>query len=227
LPSKSTVRDQIALLSEAASLSDGTVLNLRDLNTSGNKMFESIRPHVPTSNTENLEATIGLAVEIAREGREGRRIGTIFTFGDADGVLARSRPLILDPLAGHPEEAKHIKETNLRGTIKELAQLDGAFIVTDDGAVVAACRYLNATACEVSLPLGLGSRHFAGGFISQVTDAVAIVVSETSMVRVFVDGKLVGEIIPALWLMDHFNLELPKRYTEERQGDLAAFTAKQ
>lgn len=42
---------------------------------------------------------IELAVEIAREGREGRRIGTLFTFGDADAVLRRSRPLILDPLA--------------------------------------------------------------------------------------------------------------------------------
>jgi DNA integrity scanning protein DisA with diadenylate cyclase activity len=189
-------------------------------------MFESIRRRVPICNTENLEATIGLAVEIAREGREGRRIGTIFTFGDADGVLARSRPLILDPLAGHPEEAKHIKEANLRGTIKELAQLDGAFVVTDDGAVVSACRYLNAMAYDVPLPLGLGSRHFAGGFISQVTNAVAIVVSETSMVRVFADGKLVGEIIPTLWLMNHFNAELPKRNMEERLGDLAAFTAK-
>jgi hypothetical protein len=48
----------------------------------------------------------------------------------------------LDPLAGDPGYAKHIKETNLRGTIKELAQLDGAFVVTDNGAVVAACRLL-------------------------------------------------------------------------------------
>jgi DNA integrity scanning protein DisA with diadenylate cyclase activity len=167
-----------------------------------------------------------LAVEIAREGREGRRIGTIFTFGDADGVLKRSRPLILDPLAGHPAEMKSIKDANLRGTIKELAQLDGAFVVSDEGAVVSACRYLDAMASDVPLPLGMGSRHFAGGFISQVTDAVAIVVSESSMVRVFDDGKLVAEIIPELWLMDHFNVQLPTPYKEERVGDLAVLTAK-
>jgi hypothetical protein len=35
------------------------------------------------------------------------------------------------------------------------------------------------------------------------------------MVRVFADGKLVGEIMPELWLMDHFNVELAKRYTED------------
>ena len=45
-----------------------------------------------------------LAVEIAREGREGRKIGTLFAVGDHEEVLARSRPLILDPLAGHTDE---------------------------------------------------------------------------------------------------------------------------
>jgi DNA integrity scanning protein DisA with diadenylate cyclase activity len=207
-------------------LTGGAVHNHRDLGASGSKMFKSICRRVRRCNKEELEPTIELAVEIAREGREGRRIGTIFTFGDADGVLARSRPLILDPLAGHPEEAKRIKDANLRGTIKELAQLDGAFVVSDQGAVVSACRYLDAMASGISLPLGMGSRHLAGGFISQVTDAVAIVVSESSMVRVFDDGKLVAEIIPELWLMDHFNVQLPIPYKEERVGDLAVLTAK-
>jgi hypothetical protein len=67
---------------------------------------------------KNLEPVIELAVEIAREGREGRGVGTLFTFGDADAVLKHSRPLILDPLAGHREEARHLRDLNLRGTIK-------------------------------------------------------------------------------------------------------------
>jgi hypothetical protein len=225
-PSKNTVRDRAALASGAVHLGGGAVHDHRDPSASGNKIFKSICRRVRRCNKENLEPTIELAVEIAREGREGRRIGTIFTFGDADAVLTRSRPLILDPLAGHPEEAKNIKDANLRGTIKELAQLDGAFVVSDEGAVVSACRYLDAMASDVSMPLGMGSRHFAGGFISQVTDAVAIVVSESSMVRVFDDGKLVAEIIPELWLMDHFNVHLPTPYKEERVGDLAVLTAK-
>jgi diadenylate cyclase len=87
-----------------------------------------------------LEPTIELAIEIAREGREGHRIGTIFTLGDANAVIEHSRPLILDPLAGHPEAARHITDANLRGTLKELAQLDGAFVISDEGVVVAACR---------------------------------------------------------------------------------------
>src|SRR5947209_2242749 len=105
-------------------------------------MFESILCQVTEYDPDVLEPLIELAVEIAREGREGRRIGTVFTFGDADAVLARSRPLILDPLSGHSAEARNIKNSNLRGTVKELAQLDGAFVVSNDGFVVSACRYL-------------------------------------------------------------------------------------
>ena len=189
-------------------------------------MFKSICQKVRRCDKKNLEPTIELAVEIAREGREGRRIGTLFTFGDADAVLARSRPLILDPLAGHTEQARQIRDPNLRGTIKELAQLDGAFVISDRGIVVSACRYLDAMASDVTLPFGLASRHLAGASISQVTDAVAIVVSESSMVRVFDDGKLVAEIIPELWLMDHYNVQLRAPYEEEHMGDLAVLTAK-
>jgi diadenylate cyclase len=189
-------------------------------------MFKSICQRVRRCNKKNLEPTIELAVEISREGREGRRIGTLFTFGDAEAVLARSRPLILDPLAGHPREAKNIRDPNLRGTIKELAQLDGAFVVSDEGVVISACRYLDAMASDVVLPYGMASRHLAGASISQVTDAVAVVVSESSMVRVFDDGKLVAEIIPELWLMDHYNVQLSPPYREERIGEIAVLTAK-
>ena len=195
-------------------------------NGCGRGMFKSICRRVRRCNKKNLEPTIELAVEIAREGREGRRIGTLFTFGDADAVLARSRPLILDPLAGHTKQARQIRDPNLRGTIKELAQLDGAFVISDQGIVVSACRYLDAMVSNVALPYGMASRHLAGASISQVTDAVAIVVSESSMVRVFDDGKLVAEIIPELWLMDHYNVQLSKPYEEERVGDLAVITAR-
>src|SRR4029453_16494735 len=60
-----------------------------------------------------LEPLLELAVEIAREGREGRRIGTLFTLGDAEAVMAWSRPLILNPLEGHPGSIKRITSSNL------------------------------------------------------------------------------------------------------------------
>src|SRR5690349_20123120 len=116
-------------------------------------MFETIQARTDGRYKDILEPIIELAVEIARGGREGHRIGTIFTVGQAEAVLQRSRPLILDPLAGHPEEVRHITDANLRGTLKELAQLDGAFLISVGGVAVAACRYLDATASDIELPL--------------------------------------------------------------------------
>ena len=165
-------------------------------------------------NRDTLEHVIVLAVEIAREGREGRRVGTLFTVGDADEVLKRSRNLILDPLYGHPRERKLVSDPETRETLKELAQLDGGFVISDDGVAVSACRYINASAEEIRLPLGLGSRHMAAASISYQTSAVAVVVSESSVVRVFDNGELISEIIPELWMLRHYSLHLSGKYRE-------------
>jgi len=186
-------------------------------------MFESIICQVTEYDPEVLESLIELAVEIAREGREGRRIGTLFTLGAQQEVLAQSRPLILDPLLGHPESSRRLTDPGLRGTIKELAQLDGAFVVSDDGIVVSACRYLHAATPEVSLPLGLGSRHIAGANMSKATKALAVVVSESSVVRLFCHGELVAEIIPELWMIDR-KAHLSGRAKKETIGELTVLT---
>src|SRR5919205_2103841 len=161
--------------------------------------------------TRVLEQTVALAVEIAREGREGRKIGTLFVVGDSEEVLKRSRPMILDPLRGHPEESKRIDDPDVRETLKELAQLDGAFVVSDEGVVLSAARYIDAASDDLDLPLGLGSRHMAGASISQQTRAVAVVVSESSMVRMFDDGELVSEIVPELWMIDGYTSRMEGR----------------
>jgi DNA integrity scanning protein DisA with diadenylate cyclase activity len=186
-------------------------------------MFESILCQVTEYDPDVLESLIGLAVEIAREGREGRRVGTLFTLGDEDAVLAKSRSLILDPLLGHPESARHISNPSLRGTIKELAQLDGGFVVSQGGIVLSACRYLDAVAAQVDVPLGLGSRHLAAANMSSVTKAVGIVVSESSVVRIFCHGRLVGEIIPELWMMEHAS-QLRGTVKREQVGELTVLT---
>jgi len=186
-------------------------------------MFESILCQVTEYDPDVLESLIELAVEIAREGREGRRVGTIFMVGDADAVLNRSRPLILDPLLGHPESSRHVTNLNLRGTVKELAQLDGGFVVSQGGIVLSACRYLDAMATQVDVPLGLGSRHLAAANMSAVTKAVGIVVSESSVVRIFCHGHLVGEIIPELWMIEHAP-HLRGAVKRERVGELTLLT---
>lgn len=186
-------------------------------------MFESILCQVAQYDPAILESLIELAVEIAREGREGRRIGTLFTLGDEERVLAKSRPLILDPLAGHPQSVRHVSDPDLRGTIKELAQLDGAFVVSHDGFVLSACRYLDAVTSQVELPLGLGSRHIAAANMSAVTNAVGVVVSESAVVRLFCHGKLVGEIIPELWMFDR-TIQMRGQVKKETFGEMTVLT---
>lgn len=164
-----------------------------------------------------LEEVIQLAVELAREGREGRKIGTLFVIGDVDEVLAQSRSLVLDPLYGHPSELLHVERAELRETIKEFAQLDGGFVLGDDGVFVAAGRFIDVDVNEPAnfLP-GLGTRHAAAASISRTADAIAVAVSQSSVVRVFGGGALRAEIIPELFLMSRQSLVTPAAEITQR-----------
>ncbi len=184
------------------------------------EVFEQICTERRQVDTRVLEQTVALAVEIAREGREGRKIGTLFVVGDSEEVLRRSRPMILDPLHGHPDQSKHIADPDVRETLKELAQLDGAFVVSDEGVVVSAARYIDAVSASLSVPLGLGSRHMAAASVSKQTGAVAVAVSESSMVRMFDDGELVSEIIPELWMFDGYTTRLQGNTFTRREEDI-------
>ena len=170
-----------------------------------------------------LEEVVNLAVELAREGREGRKIGTLFVIGDVDVLVDQSRPLILDPLFGHPDELLRIERPEFRETVKELAQLDGAFLLADDGTFVSAGRFIDVdvSAPENFLP-GLGTRHAAAASISRTTSAVAVVVSQSSVVRVFARGEVRAEIIPELFLMSKGSLFT--RQAEVRQMPEAGVT---
>jgi DNA integrity scanning protein DisA with diadenylate cyclase activity len=148
----------------------------------------------PEWRRDMLKATFDLIVDIVREGHEGRPVGTLITIGRADDVLASSRPLILDPLAGHEPYATRITDSQLRGTLKQLAQLDGAFVMAEDGTVVSACRYLDVPALDLQLPLGLGSRHIAAAAISKELGIVAIVASASGTIRTFCGGELAGTL---------------------------------
>ena len=161
--------------------------------------------HCTEERKRTFEEVVQLGVEIAREGREGRKIGTLFVVGDVEETLVRSRALILDPLFGHPDELLRIERPEFRETVKELAQLDGAFLVDDDGTFAAAGRYIEVDAATPLLP-GLGTRHAAGASISATTGATAVVVSQSSVVRVFAGGRVKAEIIPELFLMSREQL---------------------
>jgi hypothetical protein len=48
---------------------------------------------------------------------------------------------------------------------------------------------------------GLGTRHAAGASITRETTAIAIVVSQSSVVRVYSEGEIRAEIVPELFLL--------------------------
>ncbi len=135
-----------------------------------------------------LKAVLRLALELGREGREGKKVGTAFVIGDTDEVLKRSHQLILNPYKGHSEALRDIRDRTHWETIKEFAQIDGVFVVDERGLIVSAGRYLDVNTKSIELE-GLGGRHISALAITQETKAIAVTVSESGgAVRLFKDG---------------------------------------
>ncbi len=146
---------------------------------------------------DTLKTVVDLAVEIGREGREGQPVGTIFVVGDTRKVMACSRPVGFDPVRGYSRKDRNLSDPRVREGIKEIAQMDGAIIVSADGTVEAACRYLDAPAANITLSKGLGTRHWAAAAISRLTNAVAVTVSQSNgTVRIFQNGEVMLRIEP-------------------------------
>jgi len=142
-----------------------------------------------------LDSVIRVAQEIAREGREGQAIGTAFVVGDTKNVLNYSKQFVLNPFHGHQEEKRQITDAGIQGTIKEFAQLDGAFLITGTGVVEAAGRCITVDLSQVDLPGGMGSRHLSIAAITRVTTSIGIVVSQSGgQISLFKEGKIVYTI---------------------------------
>lgn len=149
-----------------------------------NDVIEAVQPEV-------FNAVLNIACELAAQGRENRKVGTIFVLGDDEKVLQFSRQMIMNPFSGYSENELNILNPELEETIKEFSAIDGAFIIRSNGVVVTAGRHLSAALDSKEFPSGLGSRHIAAAGITNVTKAVAMVISESSgNVSVFKNGKL-------------------------------------
>ncbi|QDU38894.1 DNA integrity scanning protein DisA [Maioricimonas rarisocia] len=144
-----------------------------------------------------LRKVVDLAIEIGREGREGKSVGTMFVVGNHRKVMEMSHEQVHDPFRGYSRKERMISSPRVRESVKELAQIDGAFIISSDGCVMAAGRILDAPAEGLTLSKGLGARHWAAAAISKATKAIAAAVSEsTGTVRVFQNGVVVLRIEP-------------------------------
>ena len=145
---------------------------------------EDVKPEV-------LERVIGVATELAVEGREGRPVGCLFVVGDSAKIERSTKPLVLNPFYGYKEEDRNILNPFMDETIKEFSSIDGAFIIRGDGVVEAAGSLIQVADSTHTLPSGLGSRHAAAAAISLAADCIAIVVSSsTGQVNLFRRGVM-------------------------------------
>jgi DNA integrity scanning protein DisA with diadenylate cyclase activity len=79
----------------------------------------------------------------------------------------------------------------IRETVKELSQIDGAFVISGDGTIEAAGRYITIDTSQASIPKGLGTRHASVAGITQETAAVGIVLSQSGgKISLFKDGRI-------------------------------------
>jgi DNA integrity scanning protein DisA with diadenylate cyclase activity len=180
---------------EAHTLDSISVIDLNDhLGRLTVRDLRQLETRVPL---DTLQTVVNLALEIGREGREGKPVGTLFVVGDHQKVRKMSHAASFDPVRGYSRKERNLKSARVREGIKEIAQMDGAIIVAADGTVEAAAQYLDASAADITLSKGLGARHWAAAAITRATKAVAVAVSESNgTVRIFQSGEVVLRIEP-------------------------------
>ena len=175
---------------DPACLDSLSVVNLGEhLDRLSGRDLRQLESRVPL---KTLKVVVDLAVDIGWEGREGNPVGTLFVVGDTRKVLTMSSPAGFDPVRGYSQKERNLFDAKVREGIKEIAQLDGAIVVSSDGIVASAARYLESTSTTtLSLSPGLGARHWTAAAISRMTSAVAITVSQsTGTVRIFQNGEV-------------------------------------
>ncbi|MEZ6091048.1 MAG: DNA integrity scanning protein DisA nucleotide-binding domain protein [Pirellulaceae bacterium] len=161
---------------------------------------------------KTIKAVVDLAVQIGREGREGKAVGTLFVVGHSRRVLEHCSDGGLDPFRGASKKSRNLHDRRVQEDVKEIAQMDGAFIVSSDGNIERSRQMLEVAHQDLTMSKGLGARHWAAAAISAKTKAVAVVVSQsTGTVRLYQNGELVMRIEPmdkaVKW--QEFNYEPP------------------
>lgn len=161
-------------------------LTVRDL-----QMLESRVP------LKTIKTVVDLAAQIGREGREGKPVGTLFVVGDTRNVLDHSNDSGVDPFRGYNRKHRNLLDAKVQDDAKEIAQLDGAFIVNGEGIIERSRQMLEASHGDLTMTKGLGARHWAAAAITRITKSISVVVSQsTGTVRLYQDGLLVMRIEP-------------------------------
>lgn len=144
-------------------------------------------------------AVVDIALDIGALGREGKSVGTTFVIGDEADVLKNSHQAVFNPFRGYSRKERMITLPEVVESVKELAKLDGAIIISSGGVVEAAGRMLDARSVISKKLRGLGARHRSAAGITKITDSIAIVVSEsTGRVTICEGGRIIATLEPLI-----------------------------
>lgn len=112
--------------------------------------------------------------------------GSMFIIGPKEKFKGKYEPLFPQILAQHS-----ITERGMHEILVRLAELDGAFFISDEGELLAMGARIKKS---ISMP-GFGTRHAAAaGLTNEVPEATAVLISDKiGWIRIFQKGKIVLE----------------------------------
>ncbi len=187
------IEDLVVFIDTLRDESDNAIITMRATPYIDNGIY-SILAHTSEIDPLVIYYALRIAIQLGKKGREGKPVGTTFIVGDSGDVLRHSTQITYNPFEGSYVE---ISNKGVVSMIKEYSRLDGAFIISGKGKIVAAARYLESGKDDLVLPQGLGARHMSAAWMSKITNALAIVLSESdNMIRIFAKGQLVLELDP-------------------------------
>lgn len=175
-------------------------ITVHDLSLSWSEAFPfDPRSLISKNFFQTVIAVVDIALDIGALGREGKPVGTTFIIGNIEQIMRASHQAIFNPFKGYSEHGREINSSEVVESLKELSQLDGAFIISENGIVEAAGRHLDVVSSITKQLKGLGSRHRAAASITMYCEAIAVVVSEsTGRVTIFDEGKIIATLEPVI-----------------------------
>lgn len=171
-------------------ISDYPFRFMLEFNSSSMPFYRVIDELKDAIDREVIETILKILFEIHLEGREGKHIGTLIIVGDVDRVMEKSRQLVINPYQHQEDSLRNILTHENWESVKEFAQIDGAFVIDSKGRIISAGRYIMVDS-QVQTTGGLGGRHLAAASITYSTDAVSFALSSSGVVRIFRKGKVV------------------------------------
>ncbi|RZN44731.1 diadenylate cyclase [archaeon] len=186
--------DMVVFIDTTGAESDNAIITMRASPLIDDGVY-SVLSHTGIIDPMVIHSVLRIATQLGKKGREGKPVGTTFIVGDSGDVLRHSTQITYNPFEGSYVD---ISDKVVTSMIKEYSRLDGAFIISGKGKIVAAARYLESGKDDIVLPQGLGARHMSAAWISKITNAIAIVLSESdNLIRLFANGTLILELDPA------------------------------